>query len=177
MRKSILPLILLLLLCGCIATGFDSYYSRLNDLYKKYQLNGAVAPIEMTALQRYEQDLKAFKKELEQKNDRDAKAMKLLIDIKLNLAEVQKNLAYARQRLRVYSEFVSCGAEMKAAHSAVKDALSNIETASSKYKLFEDSFPEAAKKVKANEGDLGRLIKDQLGVLEKVDQQLKEICG
>ena len=177
MRSEIIVLLgLMLLFAGCIS-NFDSNYAKLESIYKKYNLKGAFAPLEVSTISRYEEDLHSLKTELSRINSDDAKALVLLIDAKINLAEMQKNLSYSNQQLRVYSEFTSCGVQFREAQDAIKNALKNAESALNKIKLLKSTFPKFMKKIEEKEGDLENIISNQVKNLNNIDQQLKEICG
>ena len=175
MKKTIFMLCLVILFLGCVSS-FDSCYSKLESIYKKYNLKGSFAPLDTGAIRLYEADLRALKKELDKINSNEAKALVLLIEAKINLAEMQKNLLYSYQQHRVYSEYTSCGVQFKEAQEAVKNALKNAESALNKIKLLKNTFPNFMKKIEKKEGDLQNIIATQVKNLNNIDQQLKEIC-
>lgn len=184
MKKVFLGLAVLLLLtfflsgCPMLAPDFETGYNQLYAIYEKYGVtNGMIVPTDLDELEALEADLTAFREQIAGAQTRDTAALIMLVEARLDLIEMQKNLIKSQERFATFTEIIVCNEIFLEGKDYFENATKKAKLALNKVKLFNDTFPLYKSMVEDREKvDLEAAIQAHLDNAEELEKSLNEIC-
>jgi len=127
----------------------NSPYARLNEIENKYGVADSMMPASEESTQMLKAELSSLKKSLQSDSSKDAEAVAVLVNIRLDLAEAALKLYGAKKNLGAMSPFSNNCAQGKPAFEARKlldEAVAKAKNASDRMKLFLGSYSAEAGK-------------------------------
>ena len=171
----------LVLLSGCtfLAQDFNGYYGQVNAIHQNYNVGvDDFVPLENDDIPQFNAELREYKNSLSQNDSRDARAMALLIDIKIAYANMELNLREATEAISNLGEAPTCDASFRSAQDQFNDALGYAESAYNKSQLFNSTYEDFKEIVVAQEGfDPEETLEAKHESLREVSQGLAAICS
>lgn len=146
-----------LLLIGAVLVVFayfsfssqNSPYARLDEIEKKYGVADSMMPASEESTQMLKAELSSLKKSLQGDSSRDAEAVIVLVNVRLDLAEAALKLYSAKKNLGAMSPFSNNCLPGKPAFEAEKlldESVAKAKNASDRMKLFLGSYSAEAGK-------------------------------
>ncbi len=128
--------------------GFSSGMGEFSAILDKYGLNeGKFVPVEETGLEGFETDLRQFASKYRGQNSASAKALLLIVDERLAMARMSKELLTAEEEIAgIYTGALDCTEAGPAAKAedALENSLSEAQLALSKREELIRAYPDFA---------------------------------
>ena len=175
-----LLLFLAVLLSGCtlLAADFNGYYGQLNALEDKYYFEDDIVPAEPEDLRPFIADLQQFKSDLSGQDAREARAMALLVDVKLAYADQEINRVESTEAISALGDAPACDSAFQAGQRQFNQALADAESAFNKVKLFNSTYADFKETVTTQEGfDLEEALEARYDTLKEVSDVLAALCS
>ena len=140
MKKGVI-LVAIIVIAVLIYLALPKYapYEKLNSLEKKYGLTDSLMPESAEQIMMLKAELRALQKSLEDEEGKQAEAVRVLVEIRLDLAGATENFFRASKYLGAISPFSdNCkpGKPVYEAKRLMEEALTKSKTASDRMKLF-----------------------------------------
>lgn len=171
-----------LILAGCISSSFAENISKLRAIEAKYNVGAEnFVPSEQKKLSEFKKELAEFKAELDKQFfSADAKAVSQFVEIKLEIAEMEKNLLDARPviaKVLPLNPDCSENGSVKKSTGLLDKALRNANLALEKNRIFENNYAAQAKGLSTELESIRTFIENSNISIDSANKILISYCG